>query len=162
MSQPPDDDPMAAEWRGILMGTDPRFRKTRLLLKHIPAAPRCKMCAAPFHGPGAPVMRIMGRGPWPKNPKFCSFCFGVLQAMRGGAEIPCTLLFADMRGSTALAERISSTEFSRLMNRFYHTASQVLITYDGIVDKFVGDEVIGIFIPALTGEQHALRAVEAA
>jgi adenylate cyclase len=47
------------------------------------------------------------------------------------------------------------------MDRFFQTASRVLIDHDAVVDKFAGDEVIGIFIPALTGELHALRAIEA-
>jgi adenylate cyclase len=148
-------------WRGILMGTDPRFRKSRALYKHIPREPRCKMCAAPFAGPIAPILRMRGRGRWSKNPKYCGVCFSVISNVRGGAEVPCTLLFADVRGSTELAERVTPSEFSRLLNRFYDTASRILVEYDGIVDKFVGDEVMGIFIPALAEERHAARAVTA-
>jgi adenylate cyclase len=149
-------------WRGILMGTDPRFRKARALYKHLPSEPRCKMCAVPFAGPMATIMRMRGRGRWAKNPKYCGMCFSVMSHARGGAEIPCTLLFADVRGSTQLAERISSSEFSRLLNRFYDTAARILIEQDGIVDKFVGDEVMAIFIPALAQERHAARAIAAA
>ena len=47
------------------------------------------------------------------------------------------------------------------MDRFYATAAEVLIEHEAIVDKFVGDEVIGIFIPALTGERHARQAIDA-
>ena len=149
-------------WRGILMGTDPRFRKARALYKHFPREPRCKMCAVPFAGPIAPIMRMRGRGRWSKNPKYCAMCFSLVSHVRGGAEIPCTLFFADVRGSTELAERISSSEFSRLLNRFYDTAARILVENDGIVDKFVGDEVMAIFIPALVQERHAARAVAAA
>ena len=46
-------DPEAV-WRGILMGTDPRYRSSRALYKHFPGEPRCKMCAVPFEGPFAP------------------------------------------------------------------------------------------------------------
>jgi adenylate cyclase len=144
------------------MGTDPRFRKARGLYKHFPREPRCKMCAVPFAGPMATIMRMRGRGRWSKNPKYCAMCFSLVSGVRGGAEIPCTLLFADVRGSTQLAERISSSEFSRLLNRFYDTAARILIEQDGIVDKFVGDEVMAIFIPALTQERHAARAIAAA
>jgi adenylate cyclase len=52
-------------------------------------------------------------------------------------------------------------DFRGLMDRFFQAASKVLIDHDAVVDKFVGDEVIGIFIPALTGELHAQRAIEA-
>ena len=54
------------------------------------------------------------------------------------------------------------TEFRALMQRFFETAAHVLVAHDAMVDKFVGDEVIGIFIPALTGELHAARAIAAA
>jgi len=48
------------------------------------------------------------------------------------------------------------------MDRFYDTAVHVLIGHDAIVDKFVGDEIIGIFIPGLAGERHAAAAIAAA
>jgi adenylate cyclase len=159
MSLAPDPEEV---WRGILMGTDPRFSRARALYKHFPREPRCKMCAVPFEGPIAPIMRMRGRGRWSKNPKYCGMCFSVMSHARGGAEIPCTLLFADVRGSTELAERISSSEFSRLLNRFYDTAGRILVENDAIVDKFVGDEVMAIFIPALVQERHAARAIASA
>ena len=74
----------------------------------------------------------------------------------------CSLLFADVRGSTTLAESMRPTEFRALMGRFYDEAFAALIDFNAIVDKFVGDEVIGIFIPAYSGPEHALHAVEAA
>jgi len=80
----------------------------------------------------------------------------------GGAEIHASFLFADVRGSTSLAEQVSPTEFRRQLDRFYETASHVLVEHDGIVDKFVGDEVVGMFIPAIAGEAHAARAIDAA
>ena len=53
-------------------------------------------------------------------------------------------------------------EFTRLMNRFYRVSSEVLIEADAIIEKFVGDEVVGLFIPFLAGNEHARRAIEAA
>lgn len=154
---------LAAEeiWKSILLGTDPRYARTRARLKHLPSEPRCKMCAAPFGGVGGPLMRFMGRGPWGKNPNYCVNCFHHLSRLHGGAEIEASFLFADVRGSTPLAERISPSEFRAQLGRFYDTASRVLVDHDAIVDKFVGDEVIGIFIPALTHDAHAARAVDA-
>ena len=49
-----------------------------------------------------------------------------------------------------------------MLDRFYSTASNVVFDHDGSVDKFVGDEVVAMFFPLLTGERHAARAVEAA
>lgn len=149
-------------WRGILLGTDPRFRRWRGFLHRIPGAPRCKWCAAPFTGMSAPLMRVLGRRPWEKNPKYCERCFRIMTDHHGGAEIECSILFADVRGSTALAERMSPTDFRQLLNRFYDTATKLLVEHDAVVDKFAGDDVMALFIPALVHEAHAARAVSAA
>jgi adenylate cyclase len=138
-----------------------RIRRLRRFWRTIPSAPRCKMCTRPFGPPGGPIMRLIGLGPWPGNPKYCAGCFRDLYRKREGAEIECTLLFADIRGSTRLGESMPATEFRRRMDRFYATATAVLIDHEAIVDKFAGDEVIGIFVPALTEGNHAAAAIDA-
>ena len=149
------------QWRAMLEGTEGGFAAGRQFLRHIPSSPRCKLCAAPFHGPAATVMKFFDRGPWNKNPNICGYCFKQLERGRGGAEIELSLLFADIRGSTALGESMGPGAFHGLMSRFYEAMTTVLVAHDAIVDKFVGDEVVALFIPALTGADHAGRAVEA-
>jgi adenylate cyclase len=107
-------------------------------------------------------MRLMGKGPWPQNPKFCSSCFNQLTQHHGGAEIECSLMFADVRGSTSIAEGMRPSAVYILMDRFFSAAARVLVEHDAIVDRFVGDQTIGIFVPALAGPNHAARAIEAA
>lgn len=155
---PPSSD---ERWRAMLTNPHPR-RRLRRLHSRIPSAPRCKWCAAPFAGPGGLIMPLLGHARWAKNPKYCAGCFRALSQNHGGAEIECTLLFADVRGSTSLAEQMSPREFTHLMGRFYDKATAVLVNHDAYVDKFVGDEVIAIFVPAMAGEQHAARAIDAA
>jgi adenylate cyclase len=133
----------------------------RELFGHLPEDPRCKLCSAPFAGPFTPVMRVIGKTPWPRNPKYCGSCLTNLMKHRGGAEIEASLLFADVRDSTTLAETMSPDEFRKAMTDFFHVASKALVDHDAIIDKFVGDEVIGIFIPLLAGERFAERAVTA-
>lgn len=161
---PPDREHLARD-EGIsyrvLMGTDLGLRFGRRILSHLPSGPRCKLCGSPFHGVVGPLMRLIGKKPWPGNPKYCSACFREMAQHRAGAEIECSLLFADVRGSTTMAEQMRPAQFRGLMDRFFATASDVLFDHEAIVDKFVGDEVIGIFIPALAGELHARRAIEA-
>jgi adenylate cyclase len=72
------------------------------------------------------------------------------------------MLFADVRGSTGLAEGMSASDFSRLMDRFYKAATEVLIKTDAFIDKLVGDEVIGLYLPLFSGPDHARIAVLAA
>lgn len=106
-------------------------------------------------------MRGIGLGPWKRNPKYCTGCFRAISKNRSGAEIECSLLFADVRESTPLAESLGPTAFRALMDRYLQAASEVLIERDAIVDKFIGDAVYAIFVPALAGELHARRAIEA-
>lgn len=72
------------------------------------------------------------------------------------------MLFADVRGSTALAEGMRPADFRRLMDAFYDTAGATVFEYDGVVDKFVGDELVAMFFPLLSGRRHAARGIEAA
>ncbi len=148
-------------WRIILTGEDPGLPTLRKRLRWLPSSPRCKMCAAPFAGPGRILTRFMMHGRSSVNPLLCSICFHEIGKHPGGAEIPLSVLFADIRGSTGLAERTSAGEFRRLVERFYRRASKAIDDHDGIVDKCLGDGIMALFIPVITGERHAGRAVDA-
>lgn len=132
----------------------------RHILAVIPSSPRCKMCNAPFKGLGGSLMRLAGRQQSRFNPRFCSPCQQFEHP--GGAEIVLTMLFADVRGSTTLAETMSALEFSRLINRFYTLATDVLVRSDAMVDRLVGDEAVGLFIPGMAGPDHSRKAIQAA
>jgi adenylate cyclase len=157
----PGPSPRDEMWRAILVGTT-RASRNRRLHRRIPSSPRCKLCNAPFGGVGGLFMPLLGHARWPKNPKYCAGCFRMLRENHGGAEIECSLLFADVRGSTALAEQMPPKEFNRLMGWFFDVAADILVNHDAFVDKFVGDEIIGIFVPAMATDAHAKRAVAAA
>ena len=72
------------------------------------------------------------------------------------------MLFADIRGSTALAESLSPADFHGLLDRFYTIATSVVFEHNGLIDKFVGDELVAFFFPLLSGDHHASHAVDAA
>ena len=105
-------------------------------------------------------MHLMGRDQSRYNPRFCEKCR--VFEHPGGAEVVLTMLFADVRGSTALAEQMSAREFSQLINRFYTVATRVLIQTDALVDRLMGDEAIGLYIPGFVGPEHPQKAIEAA
>jgi adenylate cyclase len=155
----PADD---AFWRDYLTHGHPGERRIRNLFKLIPHSPRCQLCAAPFSGAGRPIMRLIGKAPASQNPRLCNGCFTFLASHHGGAEIDCTMLFADIRGSTTIAEGMSSTDYRSLLDRFYTVASSVVFDHEGTVDKFVGDELVALFIPLLSGDRHASAGVAAA
>ena len=150
-------------WRRFLEeGGDTWKGVGRRVLKRIPSNPRCRMCASPFAGPGAPFMRLIGKRPSPANPNWCTSCFEYMSKHHGGAEIDGAMLFADIRGSTSLAERMTAAEYRAVLDRFYTAATTVVFRWDGFVDKFVGDELVALFFPLLTGERFTARAVACA
>src|SRR5262245_22562654 len=128
---------------------------------HVPSSPRCKLCAAPFHGPGRILTRIVLHGPSNVNPLLCNACFGQLRHQSGGAEVEIGVLFADIRGSTGIAERTSAADFGKLVQQFYRRPSRAIEDHDGIIDKFLGDGIMALFLPVITGDRHAARAIEA-
>jgi adenylate cyclase len=138
-----------------------RARRLRRFWRMLPSSPRCKICTSPFGAPLGPVLRLLGKGRWAGNPKYCGGCFKDLYSHREGAEVECTLFFADVRGSTSLAETIRASEYRALLDRFYAATAHILVGHEAVVDKFVGDEVVGIFVQARAGEDHARRAIDA-
>ncbi len=149
-------------WRALVTGDKGVMRRERRRHRRIPGAPRCKTCLVPLGGPAAPMVRVvLKRRPSAKNPNYCDVCEVFVRTHPGGAEVEISMLFADVRGSTALAEQMRPAEFSRLMNRFFDRANRVVIDSDGVVDKLVGDQVVALYVPAV-GPDHAQKAIEAA
>lgn len=149
--------------RGFLSGQDPGLARMRRVMRRLPHGPYCKLCAAPFEGPGGAVLKHFGFARFPGNPAICGGCIKSLNKLGVlGAEISVTLLFADIRGSTGIAERLTPTEFRAFLDRFYRLATRAILDNDGLVDKFVGDEAIGLFFPGVSGSDHAADAVRAA
>lgn len=149
--------------QGFLSGDAPGLARSRRVFRRVPSSPHCKLCAAPFEGPGGAVLRHVGFARFPGNPAICGKCIKSLNKMGiYGAEIPVSLLFADIRGSTSISESMGAMEFRAFLDRFYRVASAAILGNDGIVDKFVGDEVIGLFFRGISGTQHAAAAIHAA
>jgi len=126
--------------------TRPGFTRTlRRVMRAIPANPRCKLCFAPFSGPGGRVVRLLGFAPSRKNPSFCNTCFE--KAPHGGRELDIGVLFADIRGFTTLSETAAPEDVRDLLGRFYDVATDVLIDSNAVIDKLIGDEVMALFVP---------------
>jgi adenylate cyclase len=132
--------------------------RMRRAVRFIPRSPRCKLCNVPFAGPGR-VFRLAGFGQSRKNPNMCTACFE--RAPVGGEEIEVGVLFADVRGYTARVESASPEEAATLLAPFYRAARDVLMRKDAVIDKLVGDEVMGLFIPLFIGEDAIRKMIEA-
>ena len=154
------DDEARAKWQRVLVEGYQPLRLTQRVMRHLPGPPRCKLCRNPFGGAGGRIVGWMGFRPSRKNPNLCSKCCDSLPA--GGIEVDTAVLFADIRGSTALCERIGAGPFAELLNGFYRTSTEVLIRHDAIVDKLIGDEVMAFFVPGIAGPDYQRKAATAA
>ena len=138
------------------------LRLSQLLFGVFPGAPRCLECNLPLGGIGGRIMKPFGRGPASFSPLMCNKCESMAREQEGGAEVELSILFADVRGSTDLAEKLSTLEYQKLIQRFYKVATDVLVMHYAMVNRLMGDQVIGLFVPRFTGGEHAKAAVHAA
>jgi adenylate cyclase len=149
-------------WQTIFGPGHPALQKQQRLHRRMPSPPRCKLCLAPFGGVGGLMMRVRGKRPSNRNPRFCSACDQFIRAHPGGAEVTLSMVFSDVRGSTTVAEQVSPTELHRRMNAYYAAVTHELVETDGFMIDVVGDEVVGIYPPGMSGERHAALAIRAA
>jgi adenylate cyclase len=153
------DAPRSEEWRVLLTEGHGKLVWGRRVFRLLPSAPRCKICNNPFGGAGGRLMALAGFTPSRKNPNVCSRCCDSVPP--GGADVDVAVMFADVRGSTGLGEHVDPAAFAGLMNRFYATATDALLRHDAVIDKLIGDEVMAIFVPGISGAEYRRQAVDA-
>jgi class 3 adenylate cyclase len=73
-----------------------------------------------------------------------------------------TFLFTDVAGFTTLSEGVESHQLAQVLNNYLEGMCQVILKYDGTVDKFIGDAVFAIFNAPTDQLDHAERAVRCA
>jgi len=91
----------------------------------------------------------------------CDECERFAERFPGGAEVEVSILFADIRGSTPMAESMMTREFSELIHRFYLAGTKALYSNNALIEKFVGDGLAAFFAPAFAGPNHAKTAIKA-
>jgi adenylate cyclase len=80
----------------------------------------------------------------------------------GGQRAHITVLFSDIRGFTALSERISPEEVVELLNEYFGEMTKIIFDHEGTLDKFMGDAIMVFFGHPERREDDALRAVRTA
>jgi adenylate cyclase len=146
-------------WDEVLIDGHAALVRARRVFRYLPSAPRCKLCNNPFGGPAGRLLAAAGFRPSRKNPNLCSRCCDALPV--GGAEVDVAVLFADVRGSTALGQRSVAADFAALLNRFYIAVTRTLLRHDAVIDKLIGDEVMAFFVQGISGPDYRRRAVQA-
>jgi adenylate cyclase len=132
------------------------------IFRALPSEPRCQMCYIPFNGIGGFISkRLLDVKPSTMNPHLCDVCERFAERFPGGVEMEISILFADIRGSTPLAEKMETREFSQLIHRFYLAGTKPLYSNGALIEKFVGDGLTAFFAPAFAGSNHALTAIKA-
>jgi len=160
MTLDPERD-ASEEWEQIFEEGD-QFRRLRWFFRHLPSNPRCELCNVPFGGVGGFVMRnLKNMRPSALNPRYCNDCERLAEEHPGGAVTHLAMLFADIRGSTPMAEAMSPADYSTAVERFYNSAGKVLIDQGALIERLVGDEVVAIFPRGLI-TNYVRRAIETA
>ncbi len=75
-------------------------------------------------------------------------------------SIECTILFSDIKGFTSFTEANPAHKMVEMLNQYHSEMNAVIDNYDGILDKFMGDGIMVVFLQADDGDNHALRAVQ--
>ena len=101
----------------------------------------------------------MGYRPSSKTPHVCLRCLE--WAPEGGTIVPISIMFADVRNYQKL-QSVSGGDVPATVSRFYDTASQVLLRHEGVLGQIAGDQLMGLFVPGLSGRDYAHKAVAAA
>ncbi|MBW1731173.1 MAG: FHA domain-containing protein [Deltaproteobacteria bacterium] len=77
-------------------------------------------------------------------------------------ELVATILFADIVDFTGLAEQLPPQEVNIILNRFFSAMTDIIFTYDGTLDKYIGDGLMAVFGAPMQKEDDAKRAIVAA
>jgi class 3 adenylate cyclase len=79
-----------------------------------------------------------------------------------GQRMEITMLFADIRDYSQITRDMDPTTIVRMLNDYYNAITPIVASHDGIVDKYVGDELVALFTKTTTQGPHQLLAVETA
>lgn len=132
------------------------------IYKKLPSNPHCVECGMPMAGLGGALLRFNGSKPSSFSSMLCSGCERIARKKESGAEVELSMLFADVRDSTPLAERTTTTEYKALIHRFYKETSHVLVHHNSMVNRLMGDQVSALFVPRFAGKEHSKVAIDAA
>ncbi|HYL07392.1 MAG TPA: adenylate/guanylate cyclase domain-containing protein [Candidatus Udaeobacter sp.] len=87
---------------------------------------------------------------------------GVNDMLRGGVRRDITLMFVDIRGFTSMSESMAAADVTEVVQMYLDHLSGIIFTWDGTVDKYVGDEIMAFWNAPRLQENHALLALRCA
>lgn len=130
-----------------------------------PAAPASPPAASPpAPEPAAPAPSPANSAPAARSYTPSHLAEKILQSKGAieGERKQVTVLFCDLVGSTALADRLGPETMHLLLNRFFELALGEIHRFEGTINQFLGDGFMALFGAPIAHEDHARRAVFAA
>jgi class 3 adenylate cyclase len=118
----------------------------------------CNACGQPLTRPDGAALA----DPRSYTPKHLAEKILQSKSALEGEHKQVTVLFADLKGSMDLGEKVDPEEWYRIMDRFFQILCDGVHRFEGIVDKFTGDGIMAIFGAPIAHEDHARRACYAA
>lgn len=117
----------------------------------------------PIGGPLAIPFKMFGVTRSKMNPNICTICERAFRKVKKSRQISidASILFADIRGYTALAERSDVVALGEIVSAFQDECARGIWALDGIVNKQMGDGLMAIFNFPIKAERHAEAAVRA-
>ncbi len=85
-----------------------------------------------------------------------------LAALKRGSEKEITAFFSDVASFSEISEKLPSPELANLLNEYLSAMTQILKKYEGVLDKYIGDAIVGIFNSPVDVTDHTLKAAQAA
>ena len=79
-----------------------------------------------------------------------------------GSKEKVSILFADIRGFTSLSETLTAEKTVEMLNTYFSAMTEVIFSYHGTIDKFIGDAIMAFWGAPLPFKEHAKNAVMAA
>ncbi len=100
----------------------------------------------------------------PQKFRLCGFCGTALAPALPPQEVrkTVTIVFSDLKGSTAMAEKLDSEAVREVMSRYFDEMREALERHGGTIEKYIGDAIMAVFGLPRVHEDDALRAVRAA
>ena len=87
---------------------------------------------------------------------------GSIELSKGGVLTELTILFSDIRGFTSISEKLPAQEVVKMLNDYFELMVDILFEHNGILDKFIGDAIMGLWGAPVKRPDDATQAVRAA
>lgn len=84
-----------------------------------------------------------------------------LAALKRGSETNITAFFSDVASFSTISEQLKSAELASLLNEYLSAMTLILKTHEGVLDKYIGDAIVGIFSAPVPVVDHQLKAARA-